>query len=280
MATARTESQDQPLPQSPIRIALVLRNRAFREGLHALLRERGHSVVGEFRQGPRALFGIRAARPDIAIFHETCGTRAERMVMAFRSQLPTTGFILLGMRSEQNHSLRRSVGSSAVIAEAPICLEDLDAAIDRAKHAASVPMPRRQLAPRALGLDLTAREADIVVQIALGFANQEIALQMGISPLTVKTHVHHALARLSLQTRSQLAAYARDQGWVDDSAYLQMAPRRTAGPRRRRALEGICMAELAADAPGASSQCHGAIAPDCREAARPRRSGPTVELGL
>lgn len=55
---------------------------------------------------------------------------------------------------------------------------------------------------------LTEREADVVRAAVAGLSNREIADQLGISESTVKTHLHHAFAKLHLVRRSQLLGLA------------------------------------------------------------------------
>jgi len=62
---------------------------------------------------------------------------------------------------------------------------------------------------RALSaLRMTAREREVVTLICEGLANSEIAERLGISSLTVKSHVHNILEKLALRTRLQIATYA------------------------------------------------------------------------
>jgi two-component system, NarL family, response regulator LiaR len=65
--------------------------------------------------------------------------------------------------------------------------------------------------------ELTARELDVVRQVAQGHSNQEIARQLVISEKTVKTHISNILSKLNLVDRTQLAIYAIKNGLVDPS---------------------------------------------------------------
>jgi DNA-binding NarL/FixJ family response regulator len=51
---------------------------------------------------------------------------------------------------------------------------------------------------------LTDREREIVALVATGMSNAEIAEHLVLSPLTVKTHVNHAITKLGTRDRAQL----------------------------------------------------------------------------
>jgi ATP/maltotriose-dependent transcriptional regulator MalT len=66
--------------------------------------------------------------------------------------------------------------------------------------------------PAASVDDLTARERDVLAQIAAGAANGEIADQLVISPATVKKHINNLFAKLGARSRTQALARARERG--------------------------------------------------------------------
>ncbi|MET9252985.1 response regulator transcription factor [Streptomyces sp. NPDC003717] len=68
---------------------------------------------------------------------------------------------------------------------------------------------------RAEELDaLTVREREVLVQVAGGHSNDEIAERLTVSPLTVKTHVNRAMAKLGARDRAQLVVIAYESGLV------------------------------------------------------------------
>jgi len=68
---------------------------------------------------------------------------------------------------------------------------------------------------RAERLDaLTVREREVLVQVAGGLSNDEIAERLEVSPLTVKTHVNRAMAKLGARDRAQLVVIAYESGLV------------------------------------------------------------------
>jgi DNA-binding NarL/FixJ family response regulator len=61
---------------------------------------------------------------------------------------------------------------------------------------------------------LTVRESEVLVQVAGGHSNDEIAERLEVSPLTVKTHVNRAMAKLGARDRAQLVVIAYESGLV------------------------------------------------------------------
>jgi len=71
----------------------------------------------------------------------------------------------------------------------------------------------RSQAPTPDLLDaLTDREREIVTLVATGMSNAEIAKQLTLSPLTVKTHVNHAMTKLGARDRAQVVVIAYQAG--------------------------------------------------------------------
>ncbi len=62
--------------------------------------------------------------------------------------------------------------------------------------------------------DLTRREVQVLVQLAGGLTNKEIAAALQITEGTVELHVSHILSKLGFDSRTQAATYAVEQGWV------------------------------------------------------------------
>ena len=73
--------------------------------------------------------------------------------------------------------------------------------------------PSRPSAHPALS-ELTEREREIMALVAQGLSNDQIAAQLFLSPLTVKTHVSRAMLKLGARDRAQLVVIAYQSGLV------------------------------------------------------------------
>jgi len=68
--------------------------------------------------------------------------------------------------------------------------------------------------PSSMHEELTAREMDVLRQVALGRSNKEIAEELGIGEETVKTHVGNVLGKLQADNRAQAVVQALKRGLV------------------------------------------------------------------
>ncbi|WP_309146590.1 response regulator transcription factor [Curtobacterium sp. MCBD17_021] len=61
--------------------------------------------------------------------------------------------------------------------------------------------------------DLPPRERDVLVRLARGLSNRQIASELGIAERTVKVHVSSVFRRIGVADRTSAALWARDHGW-------------------------------------------------------------------
>nr|WP_269204511.1 response regulator transcription factor [Motilibacter deserti] len=75
----------------------------------------------------------------------------------------------------------------------------------------------QEAAPQVVSPELTSlteREREVVVLVALGLSNDDIAARLTVSPLTAKTHVNRAMTKLGARDRAQLVVMAYQSGLV------------------------------------------------------------------
>jgi DNA-binding NarL/FixJ family response regulator len=198
-----------------------------REGLVTLLERHGFDVVGAAGDASQLLAYARKHEPDLAIVdirmpptHTTEGLDA---AMEIRRMLPDVGVLVLSAYTELEQATDLISGGGGVgylLKSRVMDVAEFVAALERVIAGGSVVDPglvqelfAQQRRSDPLG-DLTPREREVLALLARGRANKAIALDLGVSERTVKTHVSNILGKLNLTDRTQAAVYAVRHGIV------------------------------------------------------------------
>jgi len=80
---------------------------------------------------------------------------------------------------------------------------------------------------------LSDRELEVLVQIAEGMINKQIAVTLGISTQTVKNHISHILAKLGVEDRTSAVLFAVAHGWISIDSPVKKAGKKTGVLKRR-----------------------------------------------
>ena len=218
-----------------------------RAGLRAVLEpERDLEVVGEACCGTEAVALTDQMRPDIVLMDlQLIGLSALEATRRIRADpnLSQVGVVILtgNGRDEDLHAVLRAGARGLVLmdAEAAELLSAIRVVADGG--AQLPPQATRRLLDEFAGLpgpgsadlerfeELTPREREVVLLVALGLTNGEIAQQLVISPATAKTHVGRAMMKVAARERAQLVALAHQTGFVRDQAAAQAGRRAGVG---------------------------------------------------
>ncbi|NUR50721.1 MAG: response regulator transcription factor [Hamadaea sp.] len=204
-----------------LRVLIADDQRVVREGLTLVLGLLPEvEVVGAAADGDEAIALVAAFGPDIVLMDlrmPRCdGVEATRRL---RAAYPNVKILVLttysddrsvleAMRAGAHGYLTKDAGGQE-IHEALRRVHDDQAVLDPAvqRHLVSA------LAAPAHG-SLTPRETEVLMLIAEGLSNTEIATRLFVTEATVKTHINHLLAKIGVRDRAQAVRYAYQQGLI------------------------------------------------------------------
>jgi two-component system response regulator DevR len=203
-----------------LRVFILDDHELVRQGLREVLEDEGIEVVGETGSAAEAVRRIPALRPDVAVLD---GRLADGTGIAVcrdvRSVDPSLRCLILTSYNDEQ-ALRGAVlaGASGYVLK-EIASGDLVSGIRRVAAGESLYAPgvearaREGLAtppPEDTRLTgLTSQERRVLLLIAEGLTNREIARKMFLAEKTVKNYVSSLLAKLGFQRRTQAAVYVK-----------------------------------------------------------------------
>ncbi|MER7169991.1 response regulator [Streptomyces mesophilus] len=210
-----------------IRVVIVDDQMMVREGFSVLLNAMPDiEVVGEAVNGRDAIAKVAELRPDVALMDirmpELNGIEATREIVASSADTKVlvlttfdldeyvyealragaSGFLLKDASARQLAEGVRVVAAGEALL-APAVTKRLIAEFTRLGSSSALKPPAQD----QIG-DLTERETEVLVLIAQGLSNHEIASHLVVAESTIKTHVSRILVKLGLRDRTQAAVFA------------------------------------------------------------------------
>lgn len=209
-----------------IRLMIIEDNRFLREGITAMIEKQSDlRVAAAIGTSENILRKINTVKPNLALLD--LGLRSQNSLQIVKSvkksfsstkiivmdlvpvhedilefvQAGVSGFILKDASVDDFLRTIRSVADGNKVLP-PHLTDSLFSQI--VEHA--VNGPKRSSLIKSVRM--TKREKQVIVLIADGLTNKEIAQQLNLSPYTIKSHVHNILEKLALHTRVQITRYA------------------------------------------------------------------------
>ena len=211
------------------RVLLVDDHDLFRTGLRNLIEEQGVLVVGECDNGTEALRAVRELAPDVVVMDLNMpgisGVEATRQISMIA---PLTRVLVLTISDQDSDVMDAILAGACGYLLKDSSITELISGIQAAAVGESLVSPaiaskvlQRVRASSAspheaelIQSELSDREIQVLKLIANGKDNGMIALELHISPKTVKNHISNILMKLQIDNRIQAAVYAVRSGIV------------------------------------------------------------------
>ena len=196
------------------------------EGLEALLRSAGHTIVHRCSNGEQVLQALATNRPEILVLDvQMPGRTGIEILRQVKAEGHPIRVVLLSSSINNAQALEAvRLGTDGLMLKEAMaqdlldCLEAVGAGgqwIDpAAARLALSAVVNLAASPPNETSSLTPRETEIVRAISRGQSNKEVARELQISEGTVKMHLHRIYEKLNVRNRTELSAIARDQGLI------------------------------------------------------------------
>lgn len=212
----------------PIRIIIVDDHPMVAEGIEALLESYDDiSVLATLSDGEEAIRQATALEPDVMLMDlnmpKTNGLAATEIIL---ENCPNTKILILSMHDSPEYiSTAMNHGAMGYLLK-DVPTEEIRHAIDK------VLAGERYLCTGAQGSlepdptdsqrePLTSREQNILLQLAQGKSNKEVAIDLDISVRTVETHRRNIKRKLGISTTAGLTKYALEHGVLQGTGILR-----------------------------------------------------------
>jgi two-component system NarL family response regulator len=203
---------------APVKIVIVDDHPMVAEGIQAVLESYDDiEVLGALKTGREIVDQVETLRPDVILMDlnmpEIGGLTATEMIL---EQSPETRILILSMHDSPEYiSSALSHGAKGYVLK-DVPTEEIKTAID------TVMRGERYLCTGAKGSlqpegdeqreQLTGREQTVLLQLAQGKSNKEVALALDISVRTVETHRKNIKRKLGISSTAGLTRYALEHG--------------------------------------------------------------------
>ena len=218
-----------------LRVVLADEHTILRRGLRAMLEgEPDLEIIGEASGVPDAIALTRCLQPDVVITDVFENGRGIPAIGEMRRECVGVRVVMLtGCRDQEWERAAMMAGAHAyIVNDSPIEVllrairaenPDLDLlAIPAASDRPSTEEPAT--APLA---EMTAREREVLIGVALGYSSKRIAGNLGRSVKTIEKHRFKMMHKLGLRNTAAVTRYAMDNGLLDaDSKTRELQPAR------------------------------------------------------
>ncbi len=210
-------------------ILLADDHKVVRDGLKLLIaRQPDMGVVGEAGSGKETVEKARQLKPDLILLDLSMpGMNGLQVIKALGAAGSEARILVLTTHEDQSYFrqvcqagaagyvIKRMAGDELVI-----CIRKVAAGERHFDEALSCQVLSGQSWPSATNADesktLSPREAEVLIGVAWGYSNKELAGKHGLSVKTIETYKVRLCEKLGLNGRAEIVRYAVRQGWLTE----------------------------------------------------------------
>jgi DNA-binding NarL/FixJ family response regulator len=212
-----------------IKVLIADDHHVVRRGLVFFLKtQKDIEIIGEAKNGQEAVEMAKTLQPDLVLMDLDMpimdGIEATKQI---KSVMPNMKIMILTSFSDQDHVIPAIEAGAAGYQLKDIEPDELVRSIKKLLSGENQLHPKatthllshlsnKSRESKSPTEELTKRELEVLVEIAKGKSNKEIASSLFITEKTVKTHVSNVLAKLNLQDRTQAALFAVKHGLIQN----------------------------------------------------------------
>lgn len=218
------------MKRQKLRILLADDHQMLRDGLRLLIdAQPDMCVIAEAADGHEALRKARELSPDIIVMDLSMpGLSGLQATQRLKAEMPSIRVLALTAHEDESYLtqlckagasgyvLKRSAGDELLHALATVGGGGLHFEGSLASKALARQVHSNAIA--AVGPDvLSQREREVLIRVAWGLSNKEIAAEFRLSIKTIETYKVRIAEKLGLRSRTEMVQFALRQGWLDAS---------------------------------------------------------------
>jgi len=219
----------------PIKVLLADDHAMFRQGVREMLQtDEQIEVVGEAENGREAVALAERLRPDVVLLDVEMPVIGARQVMERMLANPPAPRVVVVTMHDEPRLVRELIGlgASAYLVKSAT-MEQLHEAVHNAARSPMGPeegvvmvAPRGVLEERGEADGPSGRELEVLLMVARGMSNHQIATSLYLSEATVKRHLANLYPKIGVSSRGEAVRVALTRGWISPREMTD-APDRT-----------------------------------------------------
>ena len=201
-----------------IRVLLADDHAMFRQGISEMLStDERIEVVGEAENGREAVALAEKLEPDVVLLDVEMPVMGAREAMERMLENSPPPRVIIVTMYDDPRLVRELIGlgASAYLVKSAT-IEELHTAVYTAASspAANVVMSPRTLGNPAAADGLSGRELEVLLMVARGMSNQQIAISLHLSEATIKRHLANIYPRIGVSSRGEAVRVALSRDWI------------------------------------------------------------------